>query len=238
MKHLVWIPFALLLGFVLGGWAPRMEVRKLEGELKLARTREGPRAGAPTTLGALTQVIPLDRRTEAPPPATNAAPSTATNAVTNAAPSEAAGSSTNAPPRPSRENMRERIDQAMEAWRVRSDIARNTFVANAALDPEEQRQFDVLTAAMNLRLQTTIEQFANGLRSGEKMTPEAGARLVNDLSGALVLTYNEMDRKFTPRWRASAGDRFDLADMIDPKVAEPLVGLDDQLDGGWRRRRR
>ncbi len=237
MKHLVWIPFAILLGFALGGWAPRLEITRLKSDLALAKTRESREGGRVSALGALTQVIPLQNRESSPtnaPPATNA-----TAAATNAA-APVAEAATNAPPRrPPRENIRERIDQAMEAWRVRSDIARNTFVANAGLTPEEQQQFDVLTAAMNLRLRTTIQGFADQIRAGEKMTPEAGARLVKDLSGALVLTYDEMDRKFTPRWRASTGDRFDVADMIDPSVAEPLVGLEDRLDGRpgrWRSR--
>jgi hypothetical protein len=122
----------------------------------------------------------------------------------------------------------------MELWKVRSDVARNTFLARAKFNTEEAAQFDVLLAAMNLRLRATIEQIAVGLRAGETPSPESGVRAIHTLSGALATTYDEMDRTLPPGWRAAGDEPLDLVDFVDPSVAEPLIGVEQLLPRGRR----
>jgi len=123
--------------------------------------------------------------------------------------------------------LRERIDEASEAWRVRSEIARNNFVTRAELTPEEAAKFDTLVEAMNLRIQNCFQAFADAVQAGEPITPALGARMIHDLSEAVVLTYDEMDREL-PSWRQKAGG-LDLGDMLDPATAEPLLPIEDRL---------
>jgi hypothetical protein len=63
---------------------------------------------------------------------------------------------------------------------------------------------------------------------------ELQVRMMNDLSGALVLTYDEMDRTLPPGWRESASDEFRLTDMVDPSVAAPMTNVTDKMRGARR----
>lgn len=240
MKSLAWIPVALLLGLALGAWPAKNEVRTLREEAERLRKEAKARGVGAGTLGQLTQIMRIPDAGAAPKP--RAGKPAPTNAV-----AAAEDDSTNRPPRrrpPFAEmrprpgddrSMRERIDAGMDAWRVRSDIARNTFIANTGLDAAQAAQFDVLTQAMNLRLKDQLAKFAEEAKNGKKITPESGARIINDLSGAVVMTYDEMDRML-PDWRKEGAGRFDMADFIDPSVAEPLIDIEGEIRRAERER--
>lgn len=239
MKSLAWIPVALLLGLALGAWPAKNEVKTLREETERLRKEAKTRGGGAGTLGQLTQMMRI--------PDSAAATTNPRPVVRPAATNAIAGVSTNASPRrrpPFAEvrpqpgdarSMRERIEAGMEAWRVRSDIARNNFIANTGLDAAQAAQFDVLTQAMNLRLKDRLVKFAGEAKNGKKITPESGARIVNDLSGAVVMTYDEMDRTL-PAWRKDGAGRFDMADFIDPSVAEPLIDIEGEIQRAERER--
>jgi hypothetical protein len=53
----------------------------------------------------------------------------------------------------------------------------------------------------------------------------------------MVMTYDEMDRKLPATWRTDAGASFDLVTYVDPKVAQPLVGVQDKMPRGGEMRR-
>lgn len=244
MKSLAWIPVALLLGLALGAWPAKNELKQLREETEKLRKEAKSRASGAGTLGQLTQIMRIPDQAPAPKPET--AKPASTNATTNAVAS-ADGDSTNRPPRrrpPFAEmrprpgddrSMRERIDAGMDAWRMRSDIARNNFISKAGFDAAQAAQFDVLTQAMNLRLKDRLSTFAGEVKDGKKITPESGARIINDLSGAVVMTYDEMDRTL-PAWRESDVGRFDMADFIDPSVAEPLIDIEGDIRRAERER--
>jgi hypothetical protein len=233
MKLLAWIPVALLLGLALGAWPAKNELKQLRDETEKLRKEAKSRSAGAGTLGQLTQMMRIPD--QAPPPKPEAAKPAATNAAV-----AAEGDSTNRPPRrrpPFAEmrprpgddrSMRERIDAGMDAWRIRSDIARNNFISKAGFDAAQAAQFDVLTQAMNLRLKDRLSKFADEVKSGKKITPESGARIINDLSGAVVMTYDEMDRTL-PDWRKDDLGRFEMADFIDPSVAEPLIDIESEI---------
>lgn len=234
-KSWVWLPVAMVAGLMLGGWGPRQEMRRLKQELELARTETPRRDGGAAALGALGQVIPLpdarratDERAVRPGAAEPA--ESADNPVigedleTRVAAEEQDEAE-------SEEGLRRQIELAMEAWRLRSELVRNTFVAAAALNAGEAARFDTAVAAMNLRLKNDLQQLADRIRAEEPVTPEDGLRLMHELSGHVVLAYDDLDRALPASWRAVAGAEFNLADMVDPSVAEPLIGLEDRLDG-------
>ncbi|MCX7819211.1 MAG: hypothetical protein N2652_08395 [Kiritimatiellae bacterium] len=234
MKGLIWMPLVLVIGMAFGAWPAQREAARLKRETEELRQQLRQRQRPGGTLSQLTQFmrIPESPRAIA---TTNAA---AAGAPAPAPAADTAAAPTNRPrrrlpfselrPRPGDERpLRERLNEAIEAWRVRSDIARNNFLARAGLGPEEAAKFDVLVQAMNLRLRDHFEKFSATVQSGAPITPELGARMIRNLSDAVVLTYDEMDRQL-PRWRQNA-DGLDLGDLIDPAVAEPLLSIEDTL---------
>lgn len=230
------VPLALFGGLVLGGWGPRRELERANAEIARLKAR-GPRGGDGASLNVITGVVGLpaagERRTETPPASKETAPLPQT-----AAPATPAEPAENRP----RISLAERLEEARAAWAVRVDIARNTFVARTGLRDEDLKRFDVVVAAMNLRLQAAFEQLAQAVAAGEEITPERALRIVHDLTGILTLTYDELDRQLPSTWRAAAGDDFDLTDFIDPSVAQPLVAVEPLLEdrprfGPGRRRR-
>jgi hypothetical protein len=122
-------------------------------------------------------------------------------------------------------------------WTVRADLARNSFLENLDANEQERVRFDVLIEAMNIRLGTTIENWVAGVKERGTVRPEDGARLMHELTGAVVLTYDEMDRGLREGWRDTTKPEFALFDFIDPEVINPLTELED-LENGFRHGRR
>ena len=252
MKHLIWLPVALLVGLIVGAWGPRSELRHAREEIgKLeALLKEG--GGRQARLDGITRMLSIPESPDSAPatrtPDATCHPLVPTASGDERTPSKPAGDAppqspdeTNASPaagetapdddeRNQPADLRARIDQAMDLWKLRSDIARSTFVSNAGLSDKESMQFDVLIAAMNMRIRDHIETWAEAMANdAAEMSEEAGVRLMGDLTGAMVLTYDEMDRTLPDRWRTSSGNDFSLTDLIDPSVAEPLIGVEGKL---------
>ena len=122
------------------------------------------------------------------------------------------------------------MDEAVELWRLRSELARDSFLTRTGMAEEDALRFDVLVEAMNLRIETSIADWATLLESDQVTAPEAAVRMMHDISGALALTYDEMDRSLPAAWRTDAGEAFQLFDFIDPRVATPLIGMEDRFD--------
>jgi hypothetical protein len=256
-KHLMWIPIALLVGLVVGAWGPRSDLRVAKAEVaelkkQLAGRRPSysdgvtrmlriPEAADIQTEEVTTTTtrqpddepeVPAEHADEPetattderPDPETREVPDVDEDPVTSDEPLDSEADS----------RMEKQIEQAVAAWRLRSEIVRDTFVANAELTDEEAAQFDTLMAAMNMRLGDGIATWAAELKEGETPLPESSIKAMHELSGVLVLTYAEMDRKMPEDWR-DAGERFDLVDFIDPSVAEPLIEVEDVLSSGERR---
>ena len=228
MKHLVWIPVALLAGLLLGRWAPQVDLRQARQELAELRARAPGRAGGHAALAgvhSLFQAAELDakktRRPDRPraaAPASNAAPEKAAPA---AAATDAGGS--NAVPVVDT-NTWEKVKQA---WSLRAEIAKTNFLARARLNEQQAMDLTVLVEAMNLRLGAAFDRLAGQIRTRDDLAPETGLRALNELSGVLVMTYDELDRKLPEGWRERAGSEFDLVDFVDPDVVTPMVDLEE-----------
>ena len=221
---------ALLAGLVLGRSGPQADLRKARQELEeLRRARP-----APTALAGISQIMPMPdesasrrpRHRTPPPPSDDVAaeaPAPSPGLDTNAPPIAAVfegGSSTNEP------SFEDRIKEASELWRMRVALARNSFIQNTHLNEEQKMRFDVLMEAMNLRLASTIENWVRQLGPEPELGPEVGLRMLHELSGAMVVTYDELDRNLPSGWRDQAGDKFELMNFIDPDVALPLADLE------------
>ena len=240
MKGWIFLPVALVAGLVLGGWGPRQEVRRLKSELALAQAPSRGGGGA-AALGALGQVLPVAATSSPEPPRPRPGPEESRPPDEAGSPGSDPGDGSEMPEPPDAETIRAGIEQAMDAWRLRSELVRNTFVANNALNASEAAQFDTLVAAMNLRIRNDIQLLADRLRMDDSLTSEDGLRLVNGLTSHVLQAYDDMDRTMPASWRAASGGEFNLGDLVDPSVAEPLIGLEDRMRDmrrgpPWRRR--
>ena len=247
MKHIAWVPVALLLGLIAGAWGPRSELRQAREEIgrleALLKQKGAARGERLTGITRMLSIPEADTGGDAPPataarPA-DVAPGDGGNEEEGSAPvAEAEREESTAAPSVAEasdaqdERLAARIEQAVELWQLRSEIARSTFVSNAGLSHDAAIQFDVLVTGMNIRLADHIETWAEVLKSEDaEVSEETGVRLMSDLTGDLVLTYDELNRTMPEGWREAAGPEFSLTDMIDPRVAEPLIDVEDKLSG-------
>ena len=251
MKAYVLIPFAVLLGLVLGGWGPRSELKTIKQDLKETRRllkEGGKQQGAGTDMANMSRLLGIGAddprgttRADRSTPSTGAThhvankPPEATggdlpeDATTMADTADTAPLEATEPEEPSARGMEQEIDKAMELWKLRSDIARSTFLANGEFSDEEAMHFDVLMEAMNIRLGHTIETWATAVENKQDVGAEEGVRLMNGVTDALVVTYDEMDRKLPGTWRETGGKDLRLFDFIDPAVAKPMIRIEGRM---------
>jgi len=247
MKAYILLPFALLLGLVLGGWGPRSELRTAQDELKKTRKllKEANAERGGSDVRRVTQLLGIDEREQTPrldrdiqPALPEGMEEMVEDAEPAAVDSQPDASKTRSPEsgnsgeeNPDRRGgIQRNIDEAIELWKLRSDIARSTFLANGRFSEEDAVDFDVLVETMNVRLRQSIKSWANEVREKEKVGTEEGIRLVNEVTDVLVLTYDEMDRKLPENWRDTGGKGLQLGDFIDPSVAKPLIKVEDKLN--------
>jgi hypothetical protein len=237
--NVLWAVIALIAGLVIGGWGLRTDLRKAKEELKTQKSKSEKSAKRSAELNGIRTMLRLpetkgeipqiqqkkkDKTETAGQASSNATPAMVARPGTN----DLSAASTNRPPK--HKSMSEEIKQASELWRTRVALARNSFISNAQLNKDQEIKFDVLVEAMNLRLSDRIEKWADYIKAKEVLAPEDGVRMMNDLSGVLVLTYDEFDRTMPPDWRDKSGENFQLFDLIDPEVAMPLTEVEGILD--------
>jgi hypothetical protein len=235
MKAWFLFPLVFLAGLVIGGLQPRGELRKIRTEIEKLKRVERTPPSQDRQLANFLNMLPMEspaRNKDAAPaqPLTNGqtaaaageAPSgTVARAADPAAPEQT--------PEERAEAFKARIEQASEAWRLRAELARATFVAKTGFNEGEATDFDVLMKSMNVRLEDLFKQTAAQLKEGEAFTPETGVRLMNGLTESMVLTYDEMDRRLPGTWRQDAGSSFDLVTYVDPSVVAPLIDVQEKL---------
>ena len=211
---------ALLTGIVLGRLGSQDELQRMEGRL----------AGLQKELSGL-------RRASHPPPA----------AASRAAPRSleregsfrvrrsrmAADASTNgavtASGETARPAMADHAARMREAWLQRQATARSNFLESAELDAQQTADFDTTIDAMNIRLGETVDKWAARFRDGESLPAENGLRMMSELSQAMILVYDDLDRRMPSDWRQKAGARFAPMTFVDPEVMTPLQGVGAML---------
>ena len=233
------LPLACLVGFIVGSWGSRADLRALK-ELdktekraaaeqkpdgfdtfarmaKIPETARHPRRQRPPRTSLRRSVIAV---TNAPKAEVSAAPE-ATNAVDGAA----------APNRRrTPDDLAVRIEEAQEMWATRVDVARAQWKAKLKLSGEAEKAFDDALQDMNEKLYASVSALAERLASDEKMTPELGFRLMGDTSAILAETYDKIGAQLPQDQRAEVSE-MQMIDFIDPAVAEPLVTVQDKLEG-------
>jgi len=230
----LWIVIALIAGFVLGGWGLRTDLRKAKEDLKIQQAKTSKSAKRSAELEGIRTMLRLPENKATNIGGRPGKKSTSTsplskNISTNIVQRPSAKTSTSTTNTLARQHksMSEEIKKASELWNTRVALARNSFISNTELNRDQQDKFDVLLTAMNLRLGDRMEQWADYLKVKGELNPEDGIRMMNDLSGVMVLTYDELDGSMPPSWRDKAGEDFQLFNFIDPEVAMPLAEVED-----------
>ena len=126
--------------------------------------------------------------------------------------------------------------EAMMAWMAerrleRAQQLRSNFVAKAELKDEEAVRFDVLMAALNMRLKEQSAKWREAMDSGAMTRSEVRARAMSEISQAMVITYDELDRNMPAGWREQAGEDFNLMTFVEPDVWRELRPV---MRGGFR----
>lgn len=124
---------------------------------------------------------------------------------------------------------RRMAERAQRAERMRSNL-----FERAKLDERQATRFDVLVAAMNLRLRQAATQLRQAVESGEISRGEARARAMKEIGAAVALTYDELDRNMPANWRtATTNDPIDLWSFIDPQLWQEFRGVRGGPPRGW-----
>ena len=82
---------------------------------------------------------------------------------------------------------------------------------------------------MNDRLRESVQIVADQIASAEGMTPELGIRLMGDVSASLAEAYDAIGACAEEGKRGDVS-KLNMADFIDPSVAEPFVSVQDKLE--------
>ena len=256
----LWLPLACLVGFVVGSWGARDELRAFKEHVSEEKTKahakkqdgfetfarmvkipeaakrpRRPRAAGKPKPASPIAVRPSAKTKSAPPAAANAAATDAASVT-----SQVATAGSDAPiKRLSPEDLRARIEEAQELWRTRVEMARAQWKAKLKLKGEPEKAFDAALQEMNERLYDSVSALAGILAEKDEITPELGLRLVGETTTILAETYDKIGACADPGQRDEIA-KMQMTDFIDPGVAEPLVDVQGKLDGmfpGGRRER-
>ncbi len=250
MKLAVFLPFVLLLGLIIGGWAPKEDLRAATKELtelkgQLAKRSKDQRVD---TFASFVKIPERATRLNPKPPSAGNGPDLpAAGAPSNDAPREAAAGRTvtntaarSAAAQPetprSAEDLRARIDEAKELWKTRVEIARAQWLDRLRLSAEDAALFDDTINTMNESLYASMQRMADGLAADKALTPEDGVRVFSEMTSALVQAYDDLNA-FLPEAQRGEAANLELTDFVDPAVAEPLIAVQDKLDNMPKGRR-
>jgi hypothetical protein len=248
MKTAVIVIVALLAGLVLGSWSVKVDLRRAEQEADSLRKELSRRpASSSGRLSGLTSMlkIPEDAEGEGKKLAVVHARSAHSHGSSNSSSQGqtttpvVAGDlhSTNENPVAAegkrhdrkRGDLRKQLETAGAVWKARSDLARAGFISTVADTDVQAIQFDVSMAAMNLRMSNSVRTWVESVRQKQEINSEDGIKIMNDLSGALVQAYNDLDRTMPSDWRTKAGSAFEVVNFINPEVVMPLTEIEDVL---------
>lgn len=223
---------ALLCGLIIGNSASKADLRHARGEVEKLRRELASRGSSPTSINGITSILNLPeahkpsaaaRRNEnALQDPTPALPLAATQSVASA--STGTGQTHRA-----HASLSKQLETASELWKTRTDLARNSFLSNVSSSDEHAVRFDVIMAAMNLRLSNDVAQSVAAIKTNQTMSAETGLRMLHTLSGDIVQAYQDLDQAMPDDWRGKAGAKFAVFDFINPDVVLPLAELDGAM---------
>lgn len=234
MKNAFLIVAALLVGLVVGSWSVKSDLRVARQEIADLKKDLAARGRRETGLRGITSMLRIPEPTapslpEMPPE--NVAPRADKPARV---PSTGSTSQVQA----TRQNFDDQMKSAVELWKTRSALARNSFLSNVAATPVQTQLFDQTVERMNQQLGERIRQWTDHVKQQKQVTPETGVRMMHNLGDTIIAGYDDLDRALPADWRDKAGPEFQLFDFINPEVALPLAEVEGAFNAARPRRNR
>ena len=238
MKAWFWLPLACLIGFMVGAWGARDELRAFKERAKEQKAA----AAKPDGFNTFARMVKIPESARRPRREGRERP-VSPIAVTNTAvakspaapktgrdPAASPAMAKDTPPRRlSPEDLRARIEEAQDLWRTRVDVARAQWKSRLKLTDETEKAFDAALQEMNERLYDSVAALAGILAEKEEMTPELGLRLVGETATILSETYDRIGACAAPGQRDEIA-KMQMVDFVDPGVAEPLINVQGKLN--------
>ena len=236
MKHWYLVPLAALVGIAVGSWGSRDDMARAKDmrEASVQSRKASDAAG----FGAFAKMVNIPDVARRPSRAArmNAdaqeqaakADEPATNVAQSAEPPKAPSANRKAM---SPDDLRARIEEAADLWRTRVEIAKTQWMAKLGVSGEEQTAgFETALSKMNDSLFDTMQAMALEIEKSGKLTPELSLRLMGDASTVMAEAYDGIAALLPPEKRGELSE-MPVFEFIDPSVAEPLVSVQDKLDG-------
>ena len=224
---LVWLPLAFVVGGLIGAYGPTEELRTREERVEAENTKAKAKQKSTGAFGSFAQIVNIPDEAKRPRRPRRTPKDDKPAASTNSA--ESAERGRRPEKRLSPEDLKARIDEAADLWRTRIEVAKASAVSKLGLGDAGKASFEEALDAMNDRLRESAQIVADQIASAERMTPELGVRLMGEVSTALAETYDAIGACAGEGKRDEVSN-MNLADFIDPSVAEPFVAVQDKLE--------
>ena len=238
MKNWFWIPLAAIAGVIAGSWGPREDLESYKESVQAERTQK--KVSGTAGFDAFAKLANI-------PDVAKRRPKARTNEVERVEKGEKGERveeiekvETNGVevveqrrPQLSREDLEARIEEAAELWNTRVEIAKTQWKGKLGIkDEKSSAAFDSAVATMNEALRDTMEALAEEIEKAGKVSPELGLRMMGDLTRNMAEAYDAIGAAVPPERRAEVSE-IPVHEFIDPMVAEPLIGVQDKLEGGF-----
>ena len=245
MKNWFWIPLAGIVGVVAGSWGPREDLARFKETVREERTQK--KASGATGFDAFARLAnipdvakrqPKARTNELARSVRHLAPVSGGNRQTNVAAVAEAKAGEVEPKtdrRLSREDLRARIEEAADLWQTRVELAKTQWKEKLGISGQtESESFESAIGTMNESLRDSMQVLADEIERAGKMTPELSLRMMGDAARVMAEAYDAIGASLPDERRADVSE-LPVFEFIDPMVAEPLIGVQDKLDGGFGR---
>ena len=228
---------AFVVGLAVGSWGPRTDLRLLRERVEEERTvRKASAASGFDAFAKLTGIPDVAKKRTVPRPVRAVADKT--NAVTRVEEMERPSGRDRFRRQMDRKDLRVRIDEAADLWRTRIELATAQWKGRLGVSGGKGAEdFDAALAGMNESLLETMRAVADEIEAAGRMTPELALRLMGDASRVMAETYDALGAAVPEDRRADVSE-LPVFEFVDPSVAEPLVGVQDKLEGAFPERTR
>ena len=246
MKNWFWVPLAAIVGGIAGSWGPREDLAKFKEGVREERTQKKASGAAGFDAFARLANIPDVATKRVNPKSGKVLAKSATNRVAAVAKAAPPAPATNAAAyaaqpkagplaRLSREDLRARIEEAAELWQTRVELAKTQWREKLGISGQKESEaFESAIGTMNESLRDSMQVLADEIERAGKMTPELSLRMMGDAARVMAEAYDAIGASLPDERRADVSE-LPVFEFIDPMVAEPLIGVQDKLDGGFGR---
>lgn len=232
MKTIISCIIIFTVGLLLGGLGPRSDLRNLEKEIsKLQEKLKDCNGKSSPMLGEVTRMLGVQK------PGRNSAPKVPrprTTPLPTVEPSDDTGVVTefqweDDDPFADTEDMESALDAASDLFDIRRQQAMEILINELNLSPDEIADFEAAMSDMNDDIEEQIQDFVDGISDEMNPSPEDALALAHDLSGTLLGSYDRMDEIFPEDWREDASPDTSPINFIDPRVALPILKIEEEM---------